>query len=90
MSEESFARRNVKRRLLEIQEQAKELQRTATEALRDIANLDAIRIVCWRCVHCGYVTRFPKPQTIEACAKCSKCQSSRWVPDGVEDEDGRE
>jgi rubrerythrin len=76
------ARRYVKARLLELQQHAEEMQRLIRWALREIANLDAIRIRRWRCTHCGHVTAFSKPSTIEACGKCPKCKGEKFVPDG--------
>jgi len=45
--DEKFTRRFVKARLREIEEQAKQLQATAEAALKEIANLDRIRILRW-------------------------------------------
>jgi len=80
--DEKFTLRFVKARLREIEEQAKQLQATAEAALKEIANLDRIRILRWRCVICGHVIAFTKPSAIEACGPCQHCKGTRWVPDG--------
>lgn len=76
------ARRYVKKRLLEIQECARQLQQSAELALKEISRLDEIRIRRWRCTHCGYVTAFSKPSTLEACGTCPKCKGLKFVPTG--------
>jgi len=82
MAAEKFTRRIVKRSLLEIREQAMQLQQTAERALKEIASLDAIRISRWRCVHCGHVIVFTRPTAIESCGPCQMCKGPKWVPDG--------
>ena len=74
----------VKKRLLEIQEQAKRLIETADSALREIADAEKVRVQKWRCLRCGAVAWFTHPVAVESCGACEKCAGVRFVPDGSE------
>jgi len=82
MSEKKPPRHYVRKRLLEIKEQAHKLIETADAALAEIANVETVRLLRWRCGTCGYVRFFTRAVSVEACDECAKCEGSRRVPGG--------
>ena len=78
MSEKKPPRYYVRKRLLEIREQAHRLIETADSALAEIASVEKVRVFRWRCETCGYVKFFTKPQTVEACDECPKCKRKEF------------
>lgn len=84
MAKKLPARYIVKRRLLDIREQAVRLIATADEALREIADVEKVRVQKWRCLRCGFVEWFTKPVALETCDPCPKCGGVKFAPAGEE------
>jgi hypothetical protein len=72
----------VRKTLVELKGQAAQLIETIDSALRQIDDVEEIRVFNWRCIGCGHVEHFTLPQPAKNCRECPKCKRTIFVPAG--------
>jgi rubrerythrin len=55
------------------------IRERANYGLQQIAALEEVRSLRWRCTTCGHVKRFTRPVPKETADDCPKCKATEFV-----------